>query len=88
MILRDLLEVLSTETSIMIFDVTSGRPEMKARGNVHYAELELKAKQNQLLYFDVVFVRYVRGSLQIEIKEGSFYVKHFTTRATVNGNNR
>ena len=40
MILRELLEVFSVETSIMILDVTTGAPQILARGILHYVELD------------------------------------------------
>lgn len=72
MILRELLEVFSVETSIMILDVTTGVPQILARGVLHYVELELKANNEQVLFMDVVFVRYERNMLQIEVRKGKF----------------
>lgn len=76
MILRELLEVFSVETSIMILDVTTGAPQILARGILHYVELELKANNEQVLFTDVVFVRYERNMLQIEVKKGKFNLKN------------
>ena len=72
MILRELLEVFSVETSIMILDVTTGAPQILARGILHYVELELKANNEQVLFTDVVFVKYERNMLQIEVRKGKF----------------
>ena len=72
MILKEFLEVCSVETQIMLLDITSGQMQIIVRGLLHYVEIDLKANNEQVLFMDVVFVRYEWGTVKIELRKGSW----------------
>lgn len=74
MILKEFLEVCSVETSIMLLDITSGQMQIIARGLLHYVEIDLKANNEQVLFMDVVFVRYEWGTVKIELRKGNWKI--------------
>lgn len=74
MILKEFLGVCSVETPIMLLDITSGQMEIIARGLLHYVEIDLKANNEQVLFMDVVFVRYEWGTVKIELRKGNWKI--------------
>lgn len=74
MILKEFLEVCSVETPIMLLDITSRQMQIIARGLLHYVEIDLKANNEQVLFMDVVFVRYEWGTVKIELRKGNWKI--------------
>ena len=74
MILKEFLEVCSVETPIMLLDITSRQMQIIARGLLHYVEIYLKANNEQVLFMDVVFVRYEWGTVKIELRKGNWKI--------------